>query len=82
VKDGVRVSDFELQPGATIPLHHHAGPHLVVALSDEQSRSEVKSKGSKILSMKRGESRWAAGGYSHILTNAGDHPAKCITLGI
>jgi quercetin dioxygenase-like cupin family protein len=34
VKDGVRVSEFELQPGATIPLHHQAGPHLVVALSD------------------------------------------------
>jgi quercetin dioxygenase-like cupin family protein len=34
VKDGIRVSEFELQPGGMIPLHHHAGPHLFVAVND------------------------------------------------
>ena len=80
VKDGVRVSEFELQPGAVIPLHQHAGPHLVVALTDYELRSAVEGKGFDIVTMKRGESQWAAGGYSHILTNTGHHPAKFITL--
>jgi quercetin dioxygenase-like cupin family protein len=80
VKEGVRVSEFELQPGAVIPSHHHGGPHLVVALTDYELRSDVKGKGSRIITMKRGEIQWAAGGYSHILTNTGDHPARFITL--
>jgi quercetin dioxygenase-like cupin family protein len=80
VKDGVRVSEFELQPGAVIPLHHHAGPHVVVALSDYELRSEVKGKGPKSITMKRGESEWAVGGYSHILTNTGHTAAKFVTF--
>ena len=80
VKEGVRVSEFELQPGAVVPLHDHGGPHLVVALTDYELRSDVKGKGSRIITMKRGEIQWAAGGYSHILTNTSDYPAKFITL--
>ena len=80
VKDGVRVSEFELQPGGVIPRHHHAGPHLVVALTDYELRSDVEGKGSERITMKRGESRWTAGGYTHIVTNSGQHPAKFITL--
>ncbi|MGA8340359.1 MAG: cupin domain-containing protein [Candidatus Sulfotelmatobacter sp.] len=57
VKDGVRVSEFELQPGALTPLHQHGGPHLVVALSDYELRSDVAGKGSETITMKRGESR-------------------------
>lgn len=44
VKDGVRVSEFELQPEGVIPLHHHGRPHLVVALTDYELRSDVKGK--------------------------------------
>jgi quercetin dioxygenase-like cupin family protein len=80
VQDGVRASEYELQPGAVIPLHHHGGPHLVVALTDYELRSDVEGKGLKTLSMKRGESQWTAGGYSHSLTNSGHTPAKFVTL--
>jgi quercetin dioxygenase-like cupin family protein len=80
VKDGVRVSEVELQLGGVIPRHHHAGPHLVVALTDYELRSDVEGKGSETITMKRGESRWTAGGYSHSVTNRGQHPAKFITL--
>jgi quercetin dioxygenase-like cupin family protein len=80
VKDGVRVSEFELQPGAMVPMHPHAGPHLVVALTDYQLRSDVKGKPPETISMKQGESRWRAGGYSHELTNSGKTPAKFISL--
>src|SRR5229473_4120991 len=45
VKDGVRVSEIDLQPGATLPKHHHAGPHLLVAVSDLEIRSHVVGQG-------------------------------------
>jgi hypothetical protein len=41
VKDGIRVSEFELQPGGMIPLHHHAGPHLLVAVTDLDFLSNI-----------------------------------------
>jgi quercetin dioxygenase-like cupin family protein len=80
LKDGVRVSEFELQPGAMVPLHHHAGPHLVVALTDYELRSDFKGKSPATISMKQGESRWQAAGYSHMLTNSGKTPAKFVSL--
>jgi quercetin dioxygenase-like cupin family protein len=80
VKDGVRVSEFELQPGAMVPMHHHAGPHLVVALTDYELRSDIKGRSPATISMKQGESRWQAGGYSHTLTNTSKTPAKFVSL--
>jgi hypothetical protein len=41
VKDGIRVSEVELQPGGMIPLHHHAGPHFLVAVTDFDVLSDV-----------------------------------------
>jgi len=80
VKDGVRVSEFELQPGGVVPMHHHAGPHLVVPLTDYELRSDVAGKAPDTFTMKRGESKWVPGGYSHTLTNTGKTPAKFVTL--
>jgi oxalate decarboxylase/phosphoglucose isomerase-like protein (cupin superfamily) len=82
VKDGVRVSEVELQPGAVIPAHHHVGPHLLVAINDYQMRSDVegKGKGSNLISMTPGETKWTPGGYSHTLTNTGHNAAKFISL--
>src|SRR6266567_2145938 len=37
VKDGVRVSEIDLQPGGMIPMKHHAGPHLLVAAGLDKS---------------------------------------------
>ena len=80
VRDSVRVSEIELQPGAMIPLHHHAGPHLVVALTDYELRSDVQSKPSNTFTMKQGQTSWVPGGYSHTLMNTGHHDAKFITV--
>jgi quercetin dioxygenase-like cupin family protein len=45
VKDGVRTTDVQLQPGAMIPSHHHAGPYLLVAVSDlELRRARVRCR--------------------------------------
>jgi quercetin dioxygenase-like cupin family protein len=80
VKDGVRVTDIQLQPGASIPRHRHVGPHLVVSLTDYQLRSDVAGKGSKTIQQKAGDVSWVPGGFTHVLTNSGKQPARFITL--
>jgi len=84
VKDGVRASEFELQPGGVVPLHHHIGPHLLIAVSDLDIRSDVAGQGPMSGPMpghfKSGDAKWLPGGYSHTITNTGAHPAKFVTL--
>jgi len=84
IKDGIRATEFELQPGATVPEHHHTGPHLLVAVSDIDIRSDVKGSGPMSGPMpgqfKSGEAKWLPGNYSHTITNTGKQPAKFVTL--
>jgi quercetin dioxygenase-like cupin family protein len=80
VRDGARVSQIELDPGATVPSHHHAGPHLLVAVSDLELRSDVEGQGPMPGHFKSGDIKWLPGGYSHTLTNTGNRPAKFVTV--
>jgi len=80
VKDGVRVSEIELQPGGVIPRHHHAGPHLLIALTDLDLRSDEAGKGISPVRVQAGDLKWVPGGFTHTLTNAGKQEAKFVTL--
>jgi quercetin dioxygenase-like cupin family protein len=80
VKDAIRVSEFELQPGAVVPMHHHTGPHLLVAVSDLEIRSDVEGIGPMPGHFKSGDSKWLPGNYSHTITNTGHQLAKFVTL--
>ncbi len=80
VQDGVRVSEIDLQPGATVPSHHHTGPHLVVAVSDLDVRSDVEGQGPMPGHIKSGDVKWLPGGYTHTLTNTGKQESRFITL--
>jgi quercetin dioxygenase-like cupin family protein len=80
VQDGVRVSEIELQPGATLPSHHHSGPHLVVAVTDLEVRSDVEGQGPMPGHFKSGDVKWLPGGYTHTLTNVGKDEVKFVTL--
>ena len=80
VKDGVRVSEVNLEPGATVPSHHHDGPHLVVAVSDLDLRSDVEGQGPTPGKFKAGEAKWLPGGYTHTVTNVGKSPARLVTV--
>lgn len=80
VKDGVRVSETELQPGGVVPNHRHTGPHLAIAITDYELRSDVAGKPPEAIRFKAGQSRWFAGNYSHSVTNTGHTPAKYVTL--
>jgi quercetin dioxygenase-like cupin family protein len=80
VRDGARVSQVELEPGATVPSHRHDGPHLLVAVSDLDLRSDVEGQGPMSGHFKSGDIKWLPGGYSHTLTNTGNRPAKFVTV--
>jgi quercetin dioxygenase-like cupin family protein len=80
VKDGVRVSQVTLEPGATVPSHRHDGPHLVVAVTDLDLRSEVEGKGPVSTTAKAGDIKWLPGGYTHTVTNTGKQAARLVTL--
>ncbi len=80
VKDGVRVSEVNLDPGAVVPSHHHDNPHLLVAVSDLDLRSDVEGQGPMPGKFKAGEIKWLPGGYTHTLTNVGKSPARLVTL--
>jgi quercetin dioxygenase-like cupin family protein len=80
VKDGARVSDIELQPGGMIPSHRHNGPHLVVAITDLDMRSDIEGKAPTPSQLKSGDVKWVLGGYRHTLTNVAKQPAKFVTI--
>lgn len=80
VKDGVRVSEVELQPGGLVPSHHHSGPHLLVAVTDLEVRSDVEGQGPMPGHFKSGDVKWLPGGYTHTLTNVGKQGAKFVTM--
>jgi hypothetical protein len=80
VKDGVRVSETELQVAGSEPRHRHTHPHLVVAITDLTFRSDVVGKGPSNVEMKSGEIKWVEGNLTHTITNVGSAEAKFVTL--
>ena len=83
VKDTVRASEIELQPGGTAPMP--ATAFLLVAVSDlrleaaDKPRNAPRSAWDSI-DQKSGDSYWPPTGSLHALTNTGHHPAKFVTL--
>ncbi len=80
VKDSVRVSEADLDPGATVPSHHHSGPHLLVAVSDVELRSNIEGKAPMQLRLKAGEIEWLPGAFTHTITNTARNPARLVIV--
>jgi quercetin dioxygenase-like cupin family protein len=87
VKDGIRATEYELQPGAVVPMQHQAGSYLLVAVTDLNLRdSNVRHDekpfvpGEFTIDVGSGGSIWLPGIALHALTNVGKKPAKFVTL--
>ena len=80
VQDGVRVSEIDLQPSATLPSHRHSGPYLMVAITDLDVRRDGEGKGLTPEYLKSGDMKWFPGDYTHTLTISGKQGAKFVTL--
>ena len=81
VKDAVRATEYELQPGGSAPISD--APYLLVALTDlelfQREHNAPVSFGSAYIDLKAGEVRWIASPHRHTLTHSGP-PAKFVTL--
>ena len=82
VKDGVRASEFELQPGGLKPAERHARANVLVALTDMDLRSQVPSveDGYGTIHLKAGEHSWFDGGFHVGEVNVAKNVAKFVTL--
>jgi quercetin dioxygenase-like cupin family protein len=84
VKDGIRATEFELQPGGVVPKHHHTGPVLVVAITDlaleETIEGQPLTPAHPASPMKSGDSKWLPANLTHTVTNTSTQPAKFVTL--
>lgn len=80
IKDGVRVSEVNIGPGATVPKHHHDTPHVTIPITDLDLLSDVEGEGPAARKFKAGEARWSPGGYTHSLTNTGSQPARLVVI--
>jgi len=80
VKDGVRVSEIELQTAGVLPKHSHRRPQLIVAVSDLVLRNDVVGKPASNIEMKSGDVRWEEAGLTHTVTNVGKEAVKVVTL--
>lgn len=80
VKDGVRVSRVELQTAGVEAKHRHAGPHLVIALTDLTFRAESPDKSASTIEMKMGDVKWIPGDVTHTVTNVGSGVARAVTM--
>jgi quercetin dioxygenase-like cupin family protein len=80
VKDGVKVSEVELQIAGVEPKHRHAKAELMIALTDLVFRNDVVGQSPSNLEMKSGDVKWIEGGFTHTVTNVGQGPAKFVTL--
>jgi quercetin dioxygenase-like cupin family protein len=80
VKDGVRVSEIELQPDGMAPVSD--APYLLVALSDLelfQTEHDAPRSASDNILLKPGEVLWIPSPHRHTLAHRGP-PAKFIIL--
>lgn len=80
IKDGIRASLYEIQPGGVIPSPEFAGPALIVALNDYVLRSTAHSKAPAAFSLQTGEVRWLPENFSQPMANASDGPARFIAF--
>jgi hypothetical protein len=80
VKDGVRVSQTDLQPGGMLPKLHHPGAYLIIALTALDLKGETVGRGASHLQLAAGDVQWIKGGVTDSLMNISKQQAKFITL--
>ena len=80
VRGGLRVTETELKPGAALARHRHAGPHLAIAISDFDLRSEAPGQPAQVIRKKAGDSDWVTAGVTHTLTNGGSNTARFLSI--
>ena len=69
--DQVRVWEIELQPGETLPMHHHDLDYVVVTLTEGQTTVEWEDGRRETRDQTPGALTWREAPHAHALTNTG-----------
>lgn len=87
VKDGIRATEFELQPKGGTPIQLRARPLLLIAVNSFDlsfNRSKTPASGKRSNAKPRhfdsGDSVWLTNGFGQSIVDAGQEPAKFVTL--
>jgi quercetin dioxygenase-like cupin family protein len=80
LRDEAHVTEINLEPGAAMPSQSFGGLQLLVAISDLDLRSDLRSMSPVPVKLRSGDIQWLAGGYNPILTNVGKSPARFVTV--
>ena len=78
--DRVRAVDIQLAPGAMLPPHQHATPHLLVAVTDLALHRQTKGKPDEMVNEKAGGVVWVPAGGSRSVMNMGKAQARFISV--
>jgi quercetin dioxygenase-like cupin family protein len=78
--DKYLVRRVTIDPGGTVELHEHTGPHLVVAVSDLHLRNNVEGQQPAELTLAGGDIKWVPNRFKHSVTNIGKEPARLVSV--
>ena len=80
VKDGVRVSEVELQTGGMVPRRHPGAPSLLIATTDSLLQGNPSGAQESRFQLKTGDVKWFPENFTGSLMNLGQQSAKFIFL--
>jgi quercetin dioxygenase-like cupin family protein len=80
LRDEAHVTEINLEPGDSVPSRSFGGPQLLVAISDLDIRSDLRSVTPVPVKLRSGDIQWLAGGYDPVLTNVGKSTARFVTV--
>ncbi|HKD81955.1 MAG TPA: hypothetical protein VKH81_19835 [Candidatus Angelobacter sp.] len=76
----VRVFAFSIAPGESTLMHHHGHDYLSVFIGDSQGMNIKDGAQPAPVAFKDGDTRFAAAGLNHIVTNTGKTPLRNLTI--
>src|ERR1700752_1237882 len=78
--DQVRVFNVEIPPGSSTQVHVHRHDYVSISLGAAQIRNAVQGKAPVEVKFKDGDTRFAAGSFSHAVTDLGEQPFHNLTI--
>jgi quercetin dioxygenase-like cupin family protein len=76
----VRVFAFSVNPNESTLMHHHGHDYLSVFIGDSQGLNVKEGAQPAPIAFKDGDTRFAATGLNHLVTNTGKTPLRNLTI--
>ncbi len=77
-----RVYQVEIPPHQSTLLHHHVHDYLTIVLGRAEIQNAVEGKPATTAKLVDGQTSFAGGNFSHVITDAGNTPFRNLTIEI